>query len=75
MKIRRLGLDQAAGEQGWSATHKSRLCLLLTPDYMSSESSAEESDHDESGTVVSGSYLRVNKLLWLKKNTGMHFIP
>ena len=65
--IRKLGLDQAAQQQNWSSTHKDRVRLVLTADYMSSESSAEESDCDESGTIVSGSFMRVKKIIWLKK--------
>lgn len=34
---------------------------------MSSESSAEESDHDQSGAVGGRSFLRVKKVVWLKK--------
>ena len=66
LMIRKLGLDQAAQQQNWSSTHKDRVRLVLTADYMSSESSAEESDCDESGTIVSGSFMRVKKIIWLK---------
>ena len=61
LKIRSLGLDTAASEHTWSATHK-RVRKLLTTDYMSSESSDEE-DTESGGRSV----LKVKKLLWLKK--------
>lgn len=41
--------------------------MLLTADYMSSESSAEDSDQDQDGTVLTGSFLRVKRVKWLKK--------
>lgn len=52
-------MDKAASQHKWSAAHKDRVRSLLTADYMSSESSAEESD--------GGSILRVKKVVWLKK--------
>ena len=65
LKIRKIGLEKAALAQNWSARHKQRIQTLLTTDYMSSESSAEESDGDI--TTVEKSVLIIKKLPWLRR--------
>ena len=63
LKIRSIGLNEASMKHGWSTSYKERINTLLTTDYMSSESSAEESGDDN----INRSSLRVKRLQWLKK--------
>ena len=62
-KIRKIGLDEAARVHKWSSLHKQRVKTLLQCDYMSSESSADESGDE----AIKSSILRVKKIVWLKK--------
>lgn len=45
--------------------HKERVQKLLSTEYMSSQSSAEESGAED-GTAT-GSFLRVKRIAWIKK--------
>lgn len=65
MKIRKIGFSEAAQKYKWGSTHKQRLQTLLQLEYMSSESSAEENDEDD--TQVNTPVLKVKKITWLKK--------
>ena len=62
-KIRKIGLDEAARVHKWSSLHKQRVKTLLQCDYMSSESSADESGDE----AIKSSILRVKKIVRLKK--------
>ena len=65
LKICTIGLDSAAQTNGWSDMYKNRLQKLLSVDYMSSESSADESETE--GVTVARLFLRVKRIPWLKK--------
>ena len=65
LKIRTIGLDGAAQMNGWSDAYKEKMQKLLSVDYMSSESSAKESETE--GGTVARSFLRVKRIPWLKK--------
>ena len=58
-------MDSAAQVNGWSDAYKERMQKLLSVDYMSSESSAEESETE--GDTVARSFLRVKRIPWLKR--------
>ena len=66
LKIRKIGLEEAAQVHQWNAVHKQLLKKLMTIDYMSSESSVDESD-EENGAGVKRSVITVKKITWLKK--------
>lgn len=60
-----MGLDDASRLCNWNAQHKERVRKLLSVDYMSSESSGEESG-DDPATRYRKPVLRVKKLIWLR---------
>lgn len=63
-----MGLDETSRLHNWNAQHKDRIRRLLSVDYMSSESSGEESD-DDPVTAYRRPVLKVKKLVWLRRNS------
>lgn len=59
-----MGLDNACNKCNWNNRHKQRISKLLSTDYMSSESSGEESGDDIAGYTKP--VLKVKKLVWLR---------